>query len=98
MREICTLRLTWRGDGNQLRFGSCGTPRGNGEQRIDRTYGHCAIPRPYQNRSLLSHFHVLSPPSDPIMAAAVDWRSVPDTRYMGVRRPMETPTPPNKLR
>jgi hypothetical protein len=24
------------------------SPRGNGEQRIDRTYGYGAIPRPYQ--------------------------------------------------
>jgi hypothetical protein len=39
VREICTLRSTWRGNGNQLRFW---------EQRIDRTYEYGAIPRPYQ--------------------------------------------------
>ena len=49
-----SLRSTWRGMETSYGSVSEGTPRGNGEQRIDRTYGHGAIPRPYHLRWHLS--------------------------------------------
>ena len=56
MREICMLRSTWRG--METSYGSVSEALpGNGEQRIDRTYGYGAIPRPYQvgKRSIDEH-------------------------------------------
>src|SRR5580704_6841793 len=42
VREICTLRLTWRGRETSYDSMIGGTPRGNGEQRKDRTYEYGA--------------------------------------------------------
>ena len=42
MREIRTLRAMWRGLETGSRCGFQGTPNGNGEQQLGRTYGMSA--------------------------------------------------------